>query len=114
MEGREGSREEFTASGQDDAVPCICADEVATDAIGLVQAVLLLQAVSVDDAQTRMARIQPFWETLSAQSRVDLLSVPIAVARQQAAQLTAMLHRVEGLKRSSAFKQGSCAPVQLQ
>eukprot|EP00891_Asterochloris_glomerata_P009263 jgi/Astpho2/9263/Aster-06839 len=40
------------------------------------------------DARARIARIQPFWKTLSAQSRMDLLSIPVATVREQAAELS--------------------------
>ena len=71
------------------AIRCSCTDEVAIDVSSLEQAVLQLQAGSVADAQACMARIQPFWTTLSAQSRMDLLSIPAAAAKQQASELAA-------------------------
>ena len=83
LKGSEGGQQRqemhsLRSAGLAAAILCICTDEMAT-ARGwpLHQAMLVLQAVSVDDAQMRMARIQPCWETLLAQSRMDLLSVPI-------------------------------------
>eukprot|EP00891_Asterochloris_glomerata_P009241 jgi/Astpho2/9241/fgenesh1_pg.00138_%23_18_t len=70
------------------------------------------EAGSVADARARMARIQPFWKTLSAQSRIDLLSIPVAAAKQrvaelaakrQAAQLTPVQHAA---KQADVMKQG--------
>ena len=99
----------------------ICTDEVAADVTFSEQAMLLLQAGSVADARERMARIQPFWETLSAQSRMDLLSIPVAAAKQQAAELAAKQEaavlttlRRRGTKYRSAFEQGARALLQLQ
>ena len=101
------------------AVLCIFTDEVATDVIFCQQAMLLLQAGS--DAGVHMARIQPFWKTLSAQSRMDLLSIPVAAAKHQAAELAAKQLAVvqttlqagrKGTKRGSAVEQG--APAVLQ
>ncbi len=101
----------------------ICKDVMATDVMLCEQAMLVLQAGSVADARARMARIQPFWKTLSAQSRMDLLSIPVAAAKQrvaelaakrQAAQLTPVQHAAkQGTKHGSAFKQGAHNLLQL-
>ena len=87
---------------------------MATDAIVWLheQAMLPLQAKSLEaDAGARIARIQPFWKTLSAQSRMDLLSIPIAAFKQRIAAAKAEHWAAEqkatGTKRSSAIQQGS-------
>ena len=94
---------------------------MATDAIVWLheQAMLPLQAKSLEaDAGARIARIQPFWKTLSAQSRMDLLSIPIAAFRQHIAAAKAehwaAEQKAKGTKRSSALQQGSPAMLQLQ
>ena len=121
----------------DAAILCFCTDEAAaTDAVVWLSepAMLLLQAGSVEpasaDAQARITRIQPFWKTLSAQSRMDLLSIPAAAVKEQAAEfsykqqeaeqasrqqilehatkhLAAEQSRNRGMKLGSAHKQGA-------
>ena len=105
---------------------CMCTDEVATDAAVWLpeQGMLLLQAQSVEaDARARIARIQPFWKTLSAHSRMNLLSVPVAAAKQcvaaakaehRATEVKAQQGRDKGTKRCSASKRGAPALLQLQ
>ena len=84
-------RQDLRSAGLAAAIPCICTDEMAADVIDWLseQALLLLQAGSAADVQARMAKIHAFWETLSAQGRMDLLSVPVAAAKQQAAEVAA-------------------------
>ena len=73
---------------------------------------LLLQAGSAADVQARMAKIHAFWETLSAQSRMDLLSVPIAAAQQQA-EVVAAKHEAIVLTslQHNAFRKGDAAQL---
>ena len=78
------------------------------------QAMLLLQAGSVEFDPACIARIQPFWETLSAHSRMDLLSIPVA-AGKQAAELITLRHGEEGTLCGSVFEpEGACNLLQLR
>eukprot|EP00891_Asterochloris_glomerata_P006800 jgi/Astpho2/6800/Aster-07244 len=70
---------------------------------------LLLQAGSLEFDQACIARIQPFWETLSAHSRMDLLSIPVAAAKQGAERI-ALRHGEEGryAQRPASLKVPPC------